>query len=357
MRSFLKVAAFNVILTGFLLALLVIGLPLAWDIRNELKTPTTDGRGVLSVYKDDPWAPKHFKEFNNLKSEYRDFVVWRRLKFDGETIHIDEDGYRRHGNREGGPAQASIWLFGGSTMWGTGARDDETIPAYLEKITSRRTFNLGESGYVAHQSLNLLMKLFIEGGRPGDVVFYDGVNDIETKCRSSGNFFATVLDTYVRQAIREKSLEYLNIERVILPLRAFIAKLVQRGGSDAPVFDCHLDEKKADLIAKTMVADWAVAKALSVAHGARFTAVLQPVAYIGKPNTSYLPDVANNEMLRKQYEVVYPKIKAELAKANIDYIDLTAAFDGKEMLYIDFCHVIPKGNRMIASALSPMFKK
>jgi hypothetical protein len=35
----------------------------------------------------------------------------------------------------------------------------------------------------------------------------------------------------------------------------------------------------------------------------------------------------------------------------MEYIDLTAVFDGDEALYIDFCHVIPKGNEMVAAAL------
>lgn len=356
MRSFLRIALVNTVLTGFMLALLVVGLPLAWDIRNAIRTGYPDGRGQLSVYKDDGWAPKHFIEFNSLRSEYRDFIVWRRLKFDGETIHIDNDGYRRHGSREGGLTQARIWLFGGSAMWGTGSRDEQTIPANLERIAGRRTFNLGESGYEAHQSLNLLMKLIVEGGRPEDVIFYDGVNEIETKCRSSGNFYATVLDPVVREAMRERSSEYLNIERVVLPLRELIAAVVQRGASDVPTFNCHLDEEKADLIARALVADWVIAKSISTANGARFTAVLQPVAFIGAPRLSHLPEVAANYTLKKQYEVVYSKIRAELARANIPYLDLTAIFDGNDMLYIDFCHVVPTGNQIVAAALAPLLR-
>ena len=34
------------------------------------------------------------------------------------------------------------------------------------------------------------------------------------------------------------------------------------------------------------------------------------------------------------------------------YVNLTNIFNGKEMLYVDFCHVISKGNEMIAAALA-----
>ena len=80
--------------------------------------------------------------------------------------------------------------------------------------------------------------------------------------------------------------------------------------------------------------------------------MLQPVAYVGSPNISYMPDVEKDAMLRRQYDIVYPKIEAELAKAGVAYVNLTSIFNGKEMLYVDFCHVIPKGNEMIAAALA-----
>ena len=35
------------------------------------------------------------------------------------------------------------------------------------------------------------MKLYVEGGRPEFVVFYDGVNEIEQKCRKDLTFYST----------------------------------------------------------------------------------------------------------------------------------------------------------------------
>ena len=73
-------------------------------------------------------------------------------------------------------------MFGGSTMWGTGGRDEGTIPAALARelrghgIVPEIT-NFGETGYVNTQEV-LLLALQLQKGRVPDlVIFYDGIND------------------------------------------------------------------------------------------------------------------------------------------------------------------------------------
>src|SRR5215216_3699571 len=170
MKSFLKTAAINLVVIGFLLSVFVIALPAAWDLRDfwrahaDAGKPDIDKRSLAAAYNGESWPTDHFLEFNSLRTVYHDFIVWRRQQFEGKTVHIDVNGYRRHGSATDTPADAKVWLFGGSTAWGTGVPDDGTIAAYLEKVTGLRTFNLAETGYNAHQSLNLLMKLYVEGG-------------------------------------------------------------------------------------------------------------------------------------------------------------------------------------------------
>jgi hypothetical protein len=351
MKSFLKIVAFNTLLTGFLLAALVIGAPLAWDVRDFLKPEIRDGRINAAAYKGATWPAKHFGEFYALQTFYYDYFIWRRGKFSGETIHVDGDGYRRHDQTE--RADAKVWLFGGSTMWGTGSQDDGTIPAHLAKLAGKSTFNFGESGYTAHQSLNLLMKLLTEGGKPEYIVFYDGVNEVEHKCRTQTSFYATFYENQIRETMRANEASGSHVLRVFRPLQEFVAKLFGPGSaSNVPWFNCQLDDKKADLIARNLANDWVTAKFLAEARGVHFIGVLQPVAYVGSPNISSLPDVTGDTLLRTQYSILYPKFKAELARAGIDFLDLTEIFDGSTMTYIDFCHVIADGDAKIAAAMA-----
>jgi hypothetical protein len=70
-------------------------------------------------------------------------------------------------------------MFGGSTLWGTGAPDDKTIASYLQAKLGANfdVYNYGETGYVSAQELNSLLLLLAQGHLPDIVIFYDGVND------------------------------------------------------------------------------------------------------------------------------------------------------------------------------------
>lgn len=357
MKAFLKTVAINVVLLGFLLSLFVIALPAALDLRDFWRARANAGklvfdkRNEVAAYNGESWPTEHFIEFGALRTVYHDFIVWRRQKFDGKTVHIDQNGYRRHGSLTDTVADAKVWMFGGSTAWGTGVPDDGTIAAYLEKATGLRTFNLGETGYNAHQSLNLLMKLYVEGGRPEFVVFYDGVNEVEHKCRNDLTFYSTSAEAQIRQKLQAAGPDSTRTGQIFRPIAQLVAKLTG-GAVPDDAYNCDIDTGKADLIARNLVNDWINARLIVEARGGRFVGVLQPVAYVGSPDISYLPDVVKDAMLRRQYAVVYPKIEAELATAGVAYVNLTSIFNGKEMFYVDFCHVIPKGNEMIAAALA-----
>ena len=77
---------------------------------------------------------------------------------------------------------------------------------------------------------------------------------------------------------------------------------------------------------------------------------IAPAAFIGKPKTDYLELDAE---LGKNFQVIYGLIKKKMAERNHPWIvDLSDRFDRDEYIYIDFCHVSPNGNAIIASELS-----
>ena len=87
-------------------------------------------------------------------------------------------------------------------------------------------------------------------------------------------------------------------------------------------------------------------------RGGKFTAILQPVAFIGNPNIDYLKLTSSNDLaLSMQYEAVYPLIRQFATAGNIDFIDLSAVYDKCDNCYIDFCHVGPKGHQVLVDSL------
>lgn len=79
-----------------------------------------------------------------------------------------------------------VWVFGGSTLFGHGIADDQTIPHHLGALDpTNRYLNFGVQG--AHQNLELekLILLLKKGHRPSRVLFVDGLNDMLSMLGSS----------------------------------------------------------------------------------------------------------------------------------------------------------------------------
>jgi hypothetical protein len=96
------------------------------------------------------------------------------------------------------------------------------------------------------------------------------------------------------------------------------------------------------------VNNWTIAKEITKLRGAGFHAILQPVALIGSPNIEYLPN-RKSISRSKDYLLVYSLIQDIIQRDGIDWIhDFTDAFDRKEYIYIDSCHVNALGNKIIA---------
>ncbi len=119
------------------------------------------------------------------ESQWSSYVYWRRAPISGKYVNIDADGLRKTWNPPGLPEQPiRIFMFGGSTTWGTGSRDEYTIPSQLSKILAQRfgprveVVNYGEGGYVNTQELIRFLKEIERGNVPQIAIFYDGYNDV-----------------------------------------------------------------------------------------------------------------------------------------------------------------------------------
>ena len=124
-----------------------------------------------------------FREFHATERiVYEPYTVWDRRYYPGELISIDFEGFRRTTNNSDAEDALRVWVFGGSTAWGEGAPDDETIPSHLARLMNAwgvdtTIKNLGERGYVSTQEVVFLYRELQAGRRPDVVVFYDGIND------------------------------------------------------------------------------------------------------------------------------------------------------------------------------------
>jgi len=311
-------------------------------------SPPTDKRASLPNYQGESWALTHFAEQKALKTDFISYLGWRRRPFKGQTITIEKGTRIRHTPRTapdaGGP---SVYFFGGSTMWGTGADDAHTIPALYQREAGGTVLNFAESGWVAHQSLNQLIKLYSEGHRPNIVVFYDGVNEVLHKCRRENDFWAYDRQGQIRQALAYKPQELGYYFRPVLAVAGAVASSIGADRSEN-FYDCDKDPRKTDLIAEQLISDWKIAAMIVHSYGGRFQAYLQPVAFFSRTRLQHL---RLDAVLGNQYRVLYPVIRRKMTEQGIGR-DLTDALDRDAYIYIDFCHVSPNGNALVAARIA-----
>jgi lysophospholipase L1-like esterase len=314
---------------------------------------------LLPNYRGEEWARKHFTEYYELQADYAPYYGWRRQAYGGETINLDERGLRRTYRAEGTPAERTIAFFGGSTTWGTGADDDRTIPSEFIKLNPEYAgHNFGETGYVAHQSLNVFLERYFEGFRPDVVVFYDGVNDVWNKCRRELGPYSHSREVTIRTALHEAgSGNAESFVLTVLPIRNLVEKvtrvLTNEKRSEASFYDCHQDPKKAEQVARVLLSDWLIVKNLVESYGGTFVPILQPVIYFSDTKTDHLK---LSEAMKWQYETLYPLIieliDREFPELAANFMDLRDALDRDEYFYIDWCHLSPNGNKLVAERIS-----
>ena len=353
-----RVIAINVLVLFVLANIAYWAIPVVTVARNTFwsTAEVDDPRMNLPNYVDSPWAKQHFREFAALTMKHMSYIGWRRKEFTGQTITVGGRYLQRRTVNNRNDKDATAYFFGGSTMWGTGAPDDQTIPSQFNAITGIHAENFGESAYVARQNLVMLIQLLEDGKRPNLVFFYDGANDVIAKCRrdaTPASYYreAELVASLERSKIKDQSFAYF-----LRPLFSVAADIRQKLTTDSarpfPIYDCHESPKKSAAIAEGLIRDWTIAQQLVEAYGGQFIAALQPVAYFSSTRKGH---IYLSKELEAQYDAVYPLIKQRLMRHKHFY-DLTDALDVDEFVYIDFCHVSPNGNRRIASRLAAIAK-
>ncbi|MGE5477421.1 MAG: SGNH/GDSL hydrolase family protein [Bacteroidales bacterium] len=167
---------------------------------------------------------------------YSPFVEYRMTPYRGSAFNITEDGYRpnRLSEQDLKRPGPKVFVFGGSTTMGSGVRDDETIPAGIERRlraagrTDVQVFNFGVVSYFSTQEMIALQRLLTAGVKPDVAVFVDGLNDF---------YYCTVPD----QSSWYERLVQLTRARARMPLglelanRSNVVQLARALGGDKSV--------------------------------------------------------------------------------------------------------------------------
>jgi len=135
-------------------------------------------------YRGAPWGRRYWEAIEEYAEAWDPYHVYRVGSMTTEFIKVSDgvrDTYKVTTN--GGDPARLVFLFGGSAVWGHGARDEGTIPSWLARVAEQHgdrldVRNYAESGWVNWQGISYLSHKLAAGERPDTVIFYSGVNEV-----------------------------------------------------------------------------------------------------------------------------------------------------------------------------------
>jgi hypothetical protein len=314
-----------------------------------------ESRAQLPNYVGTDWSRDHFREIKSIKSSYYSFYVWRQERFEGRTLNVDDEGLRRSLQQENGFDGRLGAFFGGSSMYGIGARDAETIPSFFAGLSEGyHVRNYGTPGFVVRQSLNRFLEMYHQGERPDIVITYDGFNEVATRCRSDLGVDSHGQERLLRVRLGSDFHDPSAFTSLLMPVYGLVDKVTQiLRFKQGITFDCDRHKSKIDRIARSLLGDWLIMKEMTERHGGLFIAVLQPAAYLSDTKLDHLN---LSPQLGEQLVLVYATIREflkqeEFATIAASVYDFTDVLDVDEYIYVDEAHVSPNGNRYVAERM------
>lgn len=300
-----------------------------------------------------PSPPDFWAEQAQTTVRWSPYTYWMMGEYNGDYITIGSDGIRETPQYDN--STHSIFMFGGSTMWGEGARDAYTIPGHMARLlndegTPQTIVNYGQSGYVSMQDIILFQLQLQQGNIPDIAVFYQGFNDI-LSAYSAGQTGVTLQENM-----------RLNDSEAGRRLRSGqpVLQLPNVSLDSLDLSSAGVEPASAQAIADNWFANVDLAQSLADAYAVDVIFVWQPALIFKETLTESEQGIlARTETERPDLFSLYAEVDAivqrEVAATEQDNIivlsDLFAGSDAP--IFHDLVHITEIGNLEVAEALLP----
>ncbi|HEY7098996.1 MAG TPA: SGNH/GDSL hydrolase family protein [Terriglobales bacterium] len=351
----------------------------AYDYSVHGESSRENHGNISPAYANYSWAPEFWKEeqlrWKSQRASYVPFLIWGIASWHGKYVNTDTNEYgewRRTINNIASSCQephtTSIWMFGGSTLYGTGVPDWATIPSYLSQIlntasTCARVTNFGVEGYGSDQEVMLLIAQLKAGRRPDILIFYDGVNDAYAGAVSPAIPGAHVGFERIKGRVEGALASRVDFLSSTSTMRTAKSCLALFGRKEYPA--------SADIRAKAVgtldnyEANLRIVRSLAQLYNFKLFCFWQPALIYGeKPLTPFERKIVeeHREVLDAHYNgngpfrswsTVYDEA-ARRSASDQNFVFLGRIFDVvPEPLYIDeWMHLAPEGNLLLAQTIA-----
>jgi lysophospholipase L1-like esterase len=360
-------------------AILELGATILRSAHHWLHPSNAQSLANSPPYQGYPWAQAFWNEellrrASAKTSRYVPFLIWGERPWHSNYINVDEStvGNLRRTLNPSSPTcnqtqRKVIWMFGGSTLFGMGVPDAETIPSLLSReLNSARTgcfviVNLGMEGYLTNQELIFLVENLKTEQRPDVAIFYDGVNEAYAAAAPGIPGMPTphLEFQFIKGRVEGSlggALDFLRDSNSFQLARAIAARF-RRNDSSVPAAEATARAKAALDNYQTNIR---VLRRLAQAYNFKVFFFWQPSLASGnKPLTPLEQQFQRDSSGSSQANslAILKAVNEEAARRSVpggDFIYLGEVFDSvQEPIYIDnLMHLGPRGNQIMAHAIA-----
>ncbi len=374
-----RFGSLSIIVTNTIMILLVLELASTFTLRLFAeKIPHPDTREPSEVQRI--LFKRDFGERLFLTWIYKPYVLHRTVPgVSTDLLSTDTDGFRITPGVEAGTDEHGflVYCFGGSTIWGWGEADDQTIPAHLQALLSNHldcpveVRNMGQPSWLSTQELIQLILVLWEGERPDLVVFYDGANDL--LAASSGRCGSHLITQHIENVLSYRPsgettghnllwevLRSTNTVGLLTGLSGNTEenRLVQFPTMNQTEMSSTIMDSLADAVLNCALGNYRIALSLGSGFGFDCLFLWHPLLVVtDKPLTETeklirqdaMSDSVGSEQIRRTWSLA-----SELSTGGVvpGFTDISGALDDCTLqCYIDPCHLNGTGNRIVAESM------
>lgn len=324
----------------------------AYSLADVAGTVTTDE--IPAAYRDAPWYADYREDLDHAAAWLGLFpVIDGQPPPDIRSEHLNLTDGVRHSWRAPacGCRRLTVWVYGASTIFGVGQRDEHTIPSELARVAWEEgitldVVNRGVAGNQHWQEADRLAWDLTQDPTPDLVVFYDGASDLVA---------ASWLDDRrlgdVPFAVEPQTEEFLDHPAIT----TFLSERLQgdRERPPAPPGVFGVEPELVDPLSPEGVGELAARRyersrqrsvASLDANGIAAAWFWQPTR-LSRPEVDGEPTTDRDDRSRRAYA-------AATAAIADDVVDLSGVLDGiAEPLFSDDAHHNEVGARLVAEAM------
>lgn len=305
------------------------------DLHQLLIRPGADTQMVQTLIRETKQA---------LSFEYTAWVMYKSADIKGKYVNVSQFVRKSvpEFSKIKGDSAITIYFFGGSTLFGVNAADDETIPSYFATLCKEKgikknihVVNYGVPTYFSYQELMLFLQLLQQDKTPKLAVFFDGLNDFLSINEASykrpmlNHYFQTIFNASasVKHAQElEQSFQY----SFRLPSKDSISLL------SAQLTNNYL--KTQDQI-----------RTIAKAYDVKTLFFLQPVPFFEYAGAA--KDPVCDKIERPQFQLIYPELEKKSTTTPGFYFLGHLLKEETGFPFADALHYSPSFSKKIAAAM------